>query len=67
MTFQRSTDSISPMSERGTNLAFIAIFSVLGVLFVAAALCVCVAVFASDSGISRNALPASSYSLRHDH
>ncbi|HEY0280125.1 MAG TPA: hypothetical protein VGC32_17820 [Solirubrobacterales bacterium] len=55
------------MSERGTNLAFIAIFSVLGVLFVAAALCVCVAVFASDSGISRNALPASSYSLRHDH
>jgi hypothetical protein len=55
------------MTERRTNLAFIAIFSVLGVFFVASALYVCVAVFASDSGISRNALPASSYSLRHDH
>jgi hypothetical protein len=53
------------MTERKTNLAFIAIFSVLALFFVAATLYVGAAIFFSASGsISRSALPASSYSLR---
>jgi hypothetical protein len=55
------------MTERRTNLVFIAAFSVFAVFFVAAALFVCAAVFFSAGGVSRNALAASSYSLRHDH
>jgi hypothetical protein len=56
------------MTERKTNLAFIAVFSVLAVFFVAATLIVGAAVLFSGGGsFSRSALPASSYSLRQDH
>ena len=55
------------MSERGTNAALIAVFSVLAVFFVAAVLLVAAEIVASSAGITKEALPASSYSLRHDH
>lgn len=45
------------MTERRTNLAFMAIFSVVAVFFVAIVLLVAAWVFASGSGITPNALP----------
>jgi hypothetical protein len=47
------------MTERRTNLAFMAIFSVLAILFVATVLFVAAWVVASGSGISPSSLPPS--------